>query len=431
MGLFRSLHPHPGAPRRRAGPGARAATPAERYGALLFNHDRLYESERDAGRLYGTFRHRLSPTASYYLGLDYQRRDAVRYPLGFSDDLADALRYGDIDDPVNATAARYVHATPDGYVQRASDGSFALGGAYGLFALPGEVAAQYQKAHTTTLQLTGRTEVTLGVHQVEFGGEYEQQNRRFFTITAGQLARFHADGHAESSAAGIPEGGVTRYDQLSFEAMRAAGGSSYTYYGYDFLGLNEVDDQDVDAFGEGTNRNVAPYQPIYYAGYVQEWTASSPQRRAGPPSMPCAPPRPSRSSTARTPAARSTSAGRRRRAIRSSTGSPGRSASGCGSASDRPPRTTRAPTLRTRAGARADSARVFRPSAGSAGGGGARRAAWPREGRRRGRSPARSGSWRIGEERVGERQRDTASRAGGSNNPRSSRARCRERWGSP
>src|SRR5690606_8735881 len=159
---------------------------------------------------------------------------------------------------------------PDGYVQRASDGSFALGGAYGLFALPGEVAAQYQKAHTTTLQLTGRTEVTLGAHQVEFGGEYEQQNRRFFNITAGQLARFYNDGHAESSAAGIPEGGVTRYDQLSFEAMRAAGGSSYTYYGYDFLGFNEVNDQDVDAVGEGTNCNVAPYQPIYYAGYVQD-----------------------------------------------------------------------------------------------------------------------------------------------------------------
>jgi outer membrane receptor protein involved in Fe transport len=42
------------------------------------------------------------------------------------------------------------------------------------------------------------------------------------------------------------------------------------YYGYDYLGLEEVDDQDVDAFAAGENYNIEPYQPIYYAGYIQD-----------------------------------------------------------------------------------------------------------------------------------------------------------------
>src|SRR5690606_21073926 len=36
------------------------------------------------------------------------------------------------------------------------------------------------------------------------------------------------------------------------------------------LGINETDDQDVDAFNRGENYNVAPYRPTYMAGYIQD-----------------------------------------------------------------------------------------------------------------------------------------------------------------
>ncbi len=45
------------------------------------------------------------------------------------------------------------------------------------------------------------------------------------------------------------------------------------WYGYDFRGLNEVDDQNVDSYldtSAESNHNVAPWKPIYYAGYIQD-----------------------------------------------------------------------------------------------------------------------------------------------------------------
>ena len=42
------------------------------------------------------------------------------------------------------------------------------------------------------------------------------------------------------------------------------------YYGYSFNGLEEVNDQNVEAFASGDNTDVAPYKPIYYAGYIQD-----------------------------------------------------------------------------------------------------------------------------------------------------------------
>ena len=52
-----------------------------------------------------------------------------------------------------------------------------------------------------------------------------------------------------------------------------------SYYGYDFRGLGENDDENIDDFfardstGAPVNANVAPYRPTYFAGYVQDrWT---------------------------------------------------------------------------------------------------------------------------------------------------------------
>ena len=102
------------------------------------------------------------------------------------------------------------------------------------------------------------------MHQVEFGGEYEQQTRRFFSIFANTLASFITDDD------GAEQGeGVAGYSNLPFNAMDATG---YTYYGYDYLGLNEVDSQDIDDWFEYDTLADDPsaltvdlYNTVYYA----------------------------------------------------------------------------------------------------------------------------------------------------------------------
>jgi len=107
----------------------------------------------------------------------------------------------------------------------------------------------------------------VGLHQIEFGGEFEQRTERAFDITAGQLARYYNDGDPE-----VPNQAVDRYEDLGFDAIRSLyiWGQGLGWYGYDYLGLNEVDDGDIDAFDAGTNLNIAPYEPSYYAGYVRD-----------------------------------------------------------------------------------------------------------------------------------------------------------------
>src|SRR5699024_8917433 len=76
----------------------------------LYNRDRFYNDERDSWRLYGTFRQRLSNNAFYQIQGEFQDFQRVQYPEGFSDDIRDALFYGDIDqvgNPYSDMARRY------------------------------------------------------------------------------------------------------------------------------------------------------------------------------------------------------------------------------------------------------------------------------------------------------------------------------------
>ena len=74
------------------------------------------------------------------------------------------------------------------------------------------------------------------------------------------MSRYAQDDNCEQVAC------YANYSDLPFDAFRAR----TTYYGYDFRGLNEVDDQDIQGYFDRTNLNIAPYQPIYYGGYLQD-----------------------------------------------------------------------------------------------------------------------------------------------------------------
>ena len=102
------------------------AAPAERYASLLYNRDRLYEAERSAGRYVAALRHRLTDAASYDLQASVQQWRTVQYPQGFSDDVRDALFYGDVDNAALAVTQRYFRRVGDNYVRDFSNDGTAL-----------------------------------------------------------------------------------------------------------------------------------------------------------------------------------------------------------------------------------------------------------------------------------------------------------------
>ncbi|MEL7362719.1 MAG: TonB-dependent receptor, partial [Bacteroidota bacterium] len=78
------------------------------------------------------------------------------------------------------------------------------------------------------------------------------------------LARFYDDGNVERGA----ESAVTAYDQLDFNDANFLTGT--TYYGYNFLGTEFVDDESISGYDERSNLNIAPHEPVYYAGYIRD-----------------------------------------------------------------------------------------------------------------------------------------------------------------
>lgn len=237
---------------------------------LAYNTDRFYVDERDNWRLYGSVRHRLAQNFFYQLNVGYQDYYFTQYPNGFSSDIEDAFSYGDLQHPYLEVASRYFATRGDGTYEPlyTSDGTADVGRAIGLgFTLPGApaanrgfVAMNYQKQDQQSLNISGNATAQLGVHQLEFGGVYQTLTQRWFSLAGFGLARYHADGNCEQSSC------VENYSDLPFDAFRERA----SYWGYDFRGLNEVDDQDIQGYYDRTNANIAPYEPIYYAGYIQD-----------------------------------------------------------------------------------------------------------------------------------------------------------------
>lgn len=223
------------------------------------------EEESDQWRVFGAWTHYLSNSTFYQLQVDYSDYQLFRFYPGFSTDIRDALFYGDIDHETNAVARRYMNYDPatGTYVNAYGDGSLpGFRDAQNTWGAPGvDPNGGFQQQRINRLGFRANATTQIGLHQIEFGGEYEQQTRRWFDLFgADALARYHNDGNVEGSIA------VDRYEDLTFSVMD----NNIFYYGYNYLGTEEVDDQDLNAFVAGENYNVAPYRPIYYAGYIQD-----------------------------------------------------------------------------------------------------------------------------------------------------------------
>jgi len=225
----------------------------------------LGQYERDTYRLSATLTHYVSNSTFYQLQADFSDYKGTNYNQGFSNDVRDVLFYGDIDHPANEVAARYYryNSADNTYEQTYGDGNFPNGrDIHSTWAPPGTYRAGYSKFHDQRIGLRASATTQIGLHQIDFGVEYESRTNRYFSGGSYALARYYDDGSPEAGA----DLAVSRYEDLPFDQMD----SRVFYYGYDFLGLNEVDDQDVDAFALKQNYNIAPYQPRYYAGYFQD-----------------------------------------------------------------------------------------------------------------------------------------------------------------
>ena len=261
------------------------------FGGHVFNPDFYSISEEDTWRAYGSFRQRFARNFFYQIDAAYQDYSYVSRPNGFSTNVEDALHYGDLSGDYLELARRYfttrVGTDDDGSLTTlyqplyTADGTSGVGRVLGLtFSLPGAPSGTYRKQSFQRFQLSGNATAQIGLHQIEFGGEYRKDTNRWYGLDGFGLSRYFDDGEADDGA--TPGAGCEQaqcyssYDQLPFDAFRER---AY-YYGYDFRGLNEVDSEDVhgyftrtkgsDGYFDPGALNVSPHEPIYYGGYVQD-----------------------------------------------------------------------------------------------------------------------------------------------------------------
>ena len=249
----------------------------EGFTRSIYNRDRFYNNESRTGRGFITWRQRLSETTFFQVQAEYTDRNEWIYPNRFSRDLSDALFYGDVDYQANEALSNYWRVDPSTQeLTRIADGNTDPGSVYGMFDLPGRGTGYYQKFDQSQFRLNGSATTQIGLNQLEFGAEYEQRTQRFFDFevnTGRELAGYYDD----VDGAELVEDGVESYSELPYTALR----DRVRVYGYGFRGLEEVEDQDVALYSQGVANdanlsdssfvyNVAPYQPVYYAGYIQD-----------------------------------------------------------------------------------------------------------------------------------------------------------------
>ena len=258
------------------------------YDRSFFARNRYNQTDDEVARGYASLRQVLSNTAFYQLQAEYSTRNLTSYPNEFSDDVRDILFYGDIDAEQNAVARRYVSTSTTGddagsFVRQFSDGNIGVPSSLGfIFAGPGTpYGASYDRFTQDQFRVFGNAQTQIGVHELSFGGEYETRTQRRYALRSGGLARsfsrYFEDGTAEQSGAelptvdtdgdGVADRGISSWEDLEYENGFA---NAVLYYGYNFLGTEEVDSGSVTDFTSGANRNIAPYEPIYYGGYVRD-----------------------------------------------------------------------------------------------------------------------------------------------------------------
>ncbi len=236
----------------------------------LFNSDRNPQRDETTWGVFGGWTHYLSNSTFYQFQVDLSDTENVTYDPLFSDDVRDIIKYGDIDNAANAVARGYYifNAADSTYSSRFEDGNLPnTRGVYSVFSSPGTSRNAFTRNATKQFRVSASATTQIGLHQVEFGGEYEQRTNRRFRVFGGRggamsIARFFDDGNVEAGT----ENAVTNWEQIQYADIK----NNLEYYGYNYLGTEEADSEDVNAFVNGSNLNLAPHEPIYYAGYIQD-----------------------------------------------------------------------------------------------------------------------------------------------------------------
>ena len=269
--------------------------------AVFSPEDATVNTNQDI-QLFTTWTHYLSNSTFYQLQFDYTDRTGDGCDERFACTLESSLYQGDISQDAWATTRGYKnlayesvqigtddHGTDDPaddtpimgerptYTYRWQDGRFPTSETAGrlIYTAGGNGPNGYSEFHNTQMRFQATATTQIGLHQLEFGGEFEQQTRRSFSISGFTLSRYVNDPDdpyspgPEGIASDELETAVTSFDQLSWEQLEGPTG----YTGYNFRG-EEVDTENLDAFvndiGGDEAYNVAPYKPIYYGGYLQD-----------------------------------------------------------------------------------------------------------------------------------------------------------------
>jgi outer membrane receptor protein involved in Fe transport len=147
-----------------------------------------------------------------------------------------------------------------------------------MLQIPGGRFNQYSKFHNNQFRFTASATTQVGLHQLEFGGEYETRTQRSWAISAENIARYAADsdGPEQISATNTdhPTSGYSSYDELPSWLINSWAANT----GYDIRGENQVDSEDFECYLDRVNDKTkadscfdqVPYEPIYYGGYIQD-----------------------------------------------------------------------------------------------------------------------------------------------------------------
>lgn len=238
----------------------------------------LFEADYDLG------------SATISLAASLASASRVQYDGRFSDQIEDAIRYGDIDDPANAAARAYVQYDPfsDTYVRRFEDGAINPASPYLTFASPGTTSLGYSREEATTARLLATARQRLGVIDLRFGVEAERSTLRGVSLSgasASRLARSIDDGAVELPAP-QPNGsvdGIDGYEEFPYRGSVFSTGEILVY-GYDYLGLERADeDTDLAAYAMSQAApTFAPRRPSLVAGFAEgEWTLADLTLRGG------------------------------------------------------------------------------------------------------------------------------------------------------
>ncbi len=208
------------------------------------------------------------------------------------------------------------------------NGSNIQGNIYNLWSAPGTPYNSYSKVDNDQYRLSGKGSADIGDHAITLGFEYEQRVNRNYGLTPlglWQLGRGSVNSHISEidstnfsvtqvgsnprvsferqyvgssrtyfaynmrQALGLPVDGTDFIDFDSYDIdtykidyfaadqlINPANNVNLQYRGYDYLGNRQTSVPSLDDFFNETNelgfktRPIAPYQPIYIAGYLED-----------------------------------------------------------------------------------------------------------------------------------------------------------------